>query len=410
MKGSDRRRNLAIAGAGAAAVAAAGYDVYTWIESYISDNFHNDFTFYVAAARLGLSHGWSRLYDLRLQQEQLAAIGSAIHVAQLARYVSPPPLAWLAVPFTALPFGLAYWMWGLLLLMALALTWRLAAPGQGRVRLIYLAAAIGWLPVIYGLALGQPVLFVAAGVASCYALLLRDRQLAAGAALVVLVLKPQVAFLVPTALLVTGRWRAFSSAAAVLAAVAILSAVALGPSGMTTYEQRLSFASTVAENQSQTLAPLIGNLQVTRAVQALIALWTLGLVYRLRKRGPGLTLAVALVGGLAASPYVHWDDITMLGLAGWLYLRSPLHRWGWAYVLALVIAAEGFPIWGAGPILAGELGALALLSLVAPFEAHHGDGEHDGAEGQHDSDLERDRQNLAIDREPKSIDHRAGQT
>jgi hypothetical protein len=397
MEFSGRRRNLVIAGAAAASVAAAGYDVYTWIESYVSDNFHNDFTFYLAAARLGLRHGWSRLYDLDLQQEQLAAIGSAIHVAQLARYVSPPPLAWLATPFTPLPFGLAYWLWSLLLLMALGLTWRLAAPGEGRVRLIYLAAAIGWLPVIYGLALGQPVLFVAAGVAGCYALLLRNRQLAAGAALVVLVLKPQVAFLVPAALLVTGRWRAFSSAAAVLGAVAILSALALGTSGMGTYEQRLGFASTVAENQSQTLAPFIGNLLATRVVQALIALWTLGLAYRLRKRGPGLTLAVALVGGLAASPYVHWDDLTMLGLAGWLYLRSPVHGWGWAYVLALAIAAEGFPIWGAGPILAGELGALALLSLFAALEADHRDGEHDGAEAQHDSDLEKDRQNLAVD-------------
>jgi hypothetical protein len=366
MDASGRRRNLLVAGAAAAAVAAAGYDLKIWIDGYLADNFHNDVTFYIAGARVGLSHGWSNLYDLNLQQEQLAAIGSAIRVAQLARYVSPPPLAWLMVPLTPLPFRLAYWLWSLLLLMALGLTWKLAAPGQGRIRLIHLAAAIGWLPVIYGLTLGQPVLFVAAGVAGCYALLLRDRQVAAGAAISLLVLKPQVAFLVPAALLVTGRWRAFSAAAVVLIVLAILSALALGANGVAVYEQRLSFASTVHENQSQTLAPLIGNLQATRAAQAVVALWTLGLAYRLRARGPGVILAVALVGGLAASPYVHWGDLTMLGLAGWLYLRSTSQRWGWIFVLALAIAAEGFPFWGAAPVLAGELGALALLAIFPP--------------------------------------------
>jgi alpha-1,2-mannosyltransferase len=369
MDATGRRRNLVVAAAAAAAVAAAAYDLKIWIEGYLADNFHNDVTFYVAAARVGLSHGWSKLYDLNLQQEQLAAIGSAIHVAQLARYVSPPPLAWLMVPLTPLPFRLIYWVWSLLLLIALGLTWKLAAPGQGRVRLILLAAAIGWLPVIYGLTLGQPVLFVAAGVAGCYALVLRDRQLAAGTAITLLVLKPQVAFLVPPALLVTGRWRAFSAAAAVLAALAILSALALGTDGVAVYEQRLTFASTVLQNQSQTLASLIGNVPATRIAQFMVALWTLGLAYKLRNRGVGLTLAVALVGGCAATPYIHYGDLTMLGLAGWLYLRSSNQRWGWAYVLALAIAAEGFPIWGAGPILIGELGALALLTVFPQAEA-----------------------------------------
>lgn len=366
MGGSGRTRNLAIAGASAAAVVLAVYDLGVWVQTAFANSFHNDFSFYYAAARLGLSHGWSGLYDLHLQQEQLNAIGSQIQIAQLARYVSPPPLAWLVVPFTLLPFQLAYALWSAVLLLALGLTWRLASPGVGWTRVLYLVGAIGWLPVIYGLQLGQPGMLVALGVAACYALLLRDRRLAAGAVLGLMVLKPQLAFLVPAALLMTGRWQAFGSATVVVAVLAIVSALALGGGGVATYEQRLNFASNVTENQAQTLAPLIGNLPITRAVQVLIAIWALGLAYRLRTRGPGLILAVALVGGLAASPYVHYDDLTMLGLAGWLYLRSPRQRWGWAYVLALAIAAEGFPIWGAGPILAGELGALALLTLFPP--------------------------------------------
>ena len=140
------RRNLAVAGAAAAAGVSAVYSLWLWVSSYAADNFHNDFTFYYAAARLGLAHGWSHLYDLRLQQEQLDAIGSHITVAQLARYVSPPPLAWLVTPLTLLPYQVAYWLWSALLVGALVLAWHLAAPGSGRARVIFLVAAIGWLP------------------------------------------------------------------------------------------------------------------------------------------------------------------------------------------------------------------------------------------------------------------------
>lgn len=366
MSGSGPARNLAVAGAAAAVAVLAVYDLGVWIQTILADSFHNDLSFYYAAARLGLTHGWSGLYNLELQQEQLQAIGSQIRVAELARYISPPPLAWLVVPFTVLPFQWAYLLWSVVLMLALALTWLLASPGRGRSRVLYLVAAIGWLPVIYGLQLGQPGMLIALGVAACYALLQRDREVAAGAVLGVMVLKPQLAILVPAALLVTGRWRAFAAATVVVAILIAISALALGGGGVATYEQRLSFASTVPVNQAQTLAPWIGNLPVTRAIQVVIAMWALGLAYRLRARGPGLVIAVALVGGLAAGPYVHYDDLTMLGLAGWLYLRSSKQRWGWAYLLALAIAAEGFPIWGAGPVLIGELGALALLTLLPP--------------------------------------------
>ena len=372
------KRNLAVAGAAAAAVASAIYDLYVWLASYLGDNFHNDFTFYYAAARLGLAHGWSHLYDLRLQQEQLDAIGSHITIAQLARYVSPPPLAWLVTPLTLLPYQVAYWLWSAVLVGALVLAWHLAAPGAGRARVIFLVAAIGWLPIIYGLQLGQPALFVAAGVAACYALLQRGRDVEAGAVLGVLVLKPQLALLVPVVLLVSGRWRAFASSVVVLAAITAASLVALGPSGVTDYVDRLNFATTIPENQAQTIAAWIHNLQVARVVQGLIAALTVGVAYSLRRRGPAVVIAVALIGGLAASPYVHYDDLAMLGLACLLFLRAARSRWVIAYAIALFIAAEGFPVWQAGPVLAGELLALVLLSAPA-LERHHGYTEEDGA-------------------------------
>ena len=361
----NRWRNLGVAAAAPAAVLFAAWDLYKWLEAYASDHFHNDLTFYLAAARIGVTHGWGSIYDLSLQQVELDAMGSRIHIAELARYISPPPVAWLALPLTPLPYDVAYWVWSALLLVALAWTWYLAAPGPGHVRFLHLVAALGWLPVIYGLQLGQPGLLVALGVAGSYALLRSGRQFPAGLALGVIVLKPQLAFLIPIALLVSGRYRAFAGAAAVLAFLAVASAINVGPGGIATYQERLSFAAGVPVNRELTLDVFIGNVMVTRLIQVTIAIWALALAYRLRKGPIEWIFVIALVGGLLASPYLHLDDLVMLGLAGWLFLRiEQKPQWAWAFALALVIAAEGLPLWGPLPLIAGELGVLLLVSLM----------------------------------------------
>ena len=371
MGGTQYRRNLAIAAGAVTAILFAAFDLYQWAQAYVADNFHNDLTFYYAAAKIGLTHGWQSIYDLQLQQEALDALGSGIQIAQLARYISPPPVAWLAVPLTLLPFQVAYFVWSALLLGALGWTWYLAAPGTGRLRLVHLAAAVGWLPVIYGLQLGQPGLFVALGVAGSYALLRRDRPFWAGVALGALVLKPQLAFLVPAALLVSGRYRAFWGSVVAIGALALIAALLVGPTGISTYQERLNFAAGVPVNRELTMAGLIGNVAVARVIQVVLAIWALVLAYRLRALGHEWVFIPALVGGLVASPYLHLDDLVMLGLAGWLFLRtSPRPGWSWIVVIALVIAAEGIPFWGPLPLIAGELVVLGLLSLMPRHEAN----------------------------------------
>jgi hypothetical protein len=362
---SQRWRNLGMAAGAVTAALFAVFDLYQWALAYAGDRFHDDFTFYYAAARIGLAHGWPSIYDLNRQQAELDAIGSSIKIAELARYISPPPVAWSAVPFSALPYAPAYWAWSGLLVVALILTWRFASPGTGRLRLVHLAAAVGWLPVIYGLQLGQPNILVALGVAACYALLRSERPFLAGIALGTLALKPQLAFLVPVALLVSGRTRAFWGSLVALGLLAGASAIALGPDGVAAYADRLSFAAGVPVNRELTLAPLIGSLTATRIIQAGIALWSLFLVFRMRRGGYEWIFVPALVGGILATPYLHLDDLLMLGLAAWLYARTSPPAWTVGFMLAFAFAIEGLPIWGPLPLIAGELAALVLLSVAA---------------------------------------------
>ena len=403
MTSSARWRNLGTAAGAAAAVLFAAYDLYQWAAAYIADRFHNDFTFYLAAARIGLAHGWPNIYDLNLQQAELDALGSGIKIAELARYISPPPVAWAAVPLTPLPYAVAYGAWSILLLGALALTWYWAAPGSGPARIVHLAAAVGWLPVIYALQLGQPGIFVALGVAASYWLLRTNRPLWAGIALGAMMLKPQLAFLAPLALLAARRDKAAVGSVMGLGALAGASAFALGPAGIAAYRDLLSFAAGVPVNRELTLAYFAGDLNVTRAIQAGIAIWSLFLAYRMRRRGPEWPFVCAIVGGMLATPYVHLDDLVMLGLAAWLCLRANPPSWTWAYALAGVIAVEGTPIWGPAPLIAAELCAVGLLS-VAALKHDNRDAEQHDAERQHDPGLHRDREHLATDRQPEAVD------
>jgi hypothetical protein len=405
MTASTRWRNLGAAAGAATATLFAIYDLYQWAAAYAADRFHNDFTFYLAGARIGLAHGWSSIYDLTLQQAELDAMGSGIKIAELARYISPPPVAWSAVPFTVLPYPVAYWIWCGLLMAALVVTWRLAAPDVGRARVIFIAAAIGWLPVIYGLQLAQPGLFVALGVAGSYALLRANRPLWAGVALGALALKPQLGFLVPVALLVARHDRAFAGSVLALGLLGALSVIALGGGGLSAYEARLSFAAGVPVNRELTLAYFLGAGPSTRAVQVAIAAWSLALAYRTRRRGVEWLYICALVGGMLATPYVHLDDLAMLGLAAWLLIRIGVPAWGWVYALAVVLAIEGEPIWGPAPVIAAELGALLLLS-VAALKHDDRDAEQDRAEREHDARLQRDREHMPADRQPEAVDVR----
>src|SRR5712692_3440650 len=165
-----------------------------------------DFYVYYLAAQLGRAHGWAAIYDPAVFLPPVtAAVGKPLP------YLNPPELAWLVTPLSFLPYSLAAWIWTGLLAAAFVLVFILVAPGRALIRVIHGVGAAALLPVFVGVLFGQVSLVVVAAVALSWWLLSRGRPGLAGLALSVLFLKPQIAFLVPLALLLAGYGRAVLS-------------------------------------------------------------------------------------------------------------------------------------------------------------------------------------------------------
>jgi hypothetical protein len=341
-----------------------GFDLVVAAPTYVSQyTVRNDFRLAYSAATVGLSSGYSHLYDLVAQKRAIESLGSGFNPQP---FISPPPLAWLATPFLALPFGAALVVWTLFLLAALGWTWYLLAPGSRLTKAAHLAMLLGVFPVAFGVMVGQPGAWVAAAVATAWWLLRHDHPVWAGLVLSVLVIKPQLAVLVPLCLLVSGHARTFGAWLVATLVIGLVALALLGPDGVARYRDVLAQTQTPAWDITRHfsisgplgLGPDLTVTQVAVGAVTLLAAW------RHRGGGPELPMAAGIVGSLLATPYLGFQDFLMLIVAGWLVLRGGATAWqvglfllGYALLqLSLVVMAI--------PILLAE--AAFLISLAWP--------------------------------------------
>ncbi|HSP09451.1 MAG TPA: glycosyltransferase family 87 protein [Candidatus Dormibacteraeota bacterium] len=357
----ERTRLWAVAGIWGGALLVA-FDLYAAVVTYIPGyRVRNDFRLIYGAAVASLHRGFGHLYDLPAQKAAVEGLG---HGFYWSPFLNPPPLIWLAAPFTLLPFDAAIVIWSALLVTAALLTWYLVAPGGRLVRVAHLALWLGLFPVAFGLMVGQPVALVAAAVAGCWWLAERDRPVLAGLVLSLAAIKPQVALLAPLCLLVSGHWRVFAAWLAAAGAMVLLAAGLLGIDGIHRYQDVLALASQWEATRRYAVAGSLGLGPQVYAVQAVVVAAALVAAWNHRHSGVAVPLAAGITASLLFTPYVGFQDFAVLVVAGWLVLRSQPSRWqvgllvvGYALLeLALLVLAV--------PILVAE--AALLLSLVWP--------------------------------------------
>lgn len=273
----------------------------------------SDFMLFYAAATVARQHGWSHLYDLGLQAATEAALDPQ---GYFLPFYYPPPVAVLALPFSYLPLIAGYIAWVLLLLVVLVITWWLAAPGVGAAKFLQIVLAVGLFPLAFGVREGQLVMVVGLGMAIAWRAERAGHPVWAGAALSLLALKPQLAFLVPVALLVAGRHRVLAGLAIAGGLLAAASLLMIGGDGVRGWMAAIQAASRVHQ-EAYSLRGWLGTsawvlpLEAAAAALALVAAWR-------HRHSFALVLGAAVVGSLLATPYLHLQDLSLLVPAAWL--------------------------------------------------------------------------------------------
>ncbi|MDE2516545.1 MAG: DUF2029 domain-containing protein [Rhodospirillales bacterium] len=333
-----------------------------------------DFAAFWTAARLALHGQAVASYGAPGQAAMAALFGSGMYPA----FFYPPPALLLWLPFAWLPFGVAAAMW----IGVSGLGYGLAMRAMlGRGGLVLAAAFPG---AILCALFGQNALFSTLLFAG-FAMLLEQAPMRAGMLIGCLLYKPQLAVLVPLALIAARRWRALAGAA--------LSAVALGGMSVVIFGQRSwraffavlpaarawnadgmpgfdRFASPYAAIRMLGGAPTMAWI-VQGAGMALAAILLVWLVHR-RPGGPAEAALLVTATGFCV-PFLGVYDLVIFAIAGaWLAAEAGRGRWlgyeraGLAALylapLAIVAAsARGIPL---APLFLILLAALVLRRVV----------------------------------------------
>jgi hypothetical protein len=322
-----------------------------------------DFVNFWAAGELALSGHAAAAYDIashKAIQESVAATGG------IMAFLYPPPMLIFAAPMALLPYtlsvGLCVTGLFLLYMMTVVQIW----PGSRWQAAAFPPAVVNGLVGQIGLMTGA--IFLAASAR------LEKRPFLAGMIFGCLIIKPQLALLLPVAFLAGRQWRAFVGAACSVAALLIaawlifgwqpyLSMIEATPaysamvfdSPLASYKMTSVYAAARFWGASGSEAYA---LQLLAAAGAAFAVWRIW-------RGPHeLSAKVAMLAAATplVSPYLFLYDAVIL-ISPFLWLAERRNATGGLVVLWLLMIFHIIQNWTAWPL--ANLMPLVPLALVA---------------------------------------------
>jgi len=324
-----------------------------------------DFVSFWGAAKLALAGTPALAYD-----------NAALHAVQIKvaafdkgemPFPYPPAFLLLVLPFGALPFPLAMVLWSFVTLCVYATIARSFAP-QSR------WLAVAFPPVFAIAAIGQNGFMTAALFIGGLALLHRGKKVAAGLVLGCLVLKPQLALMLPVAMLAGREWRVIGGAALSATALLAIGLVVFGPAASLGWLREMplyahiardglvgwhKFVSVYAAGRQAGLSEHIA-LAVHGAV-ALAAAFLVAGIWR-SDADPMGKAGVLAAATMLASPYVYLHDaLVLIPAFVWLVQRrAPTALVASLWLLPILIIAQNAQ--GSGPINIGPLLPIILLA------------------------------------------------
>ena len=315
----------------------------------------SDFRIWYAAASIGPRWGWSHLYDSDLMRQAVEAVWPG---SRYLPFANPPPAAWIILPFTLLPFGAALTLWTVLSVALLIALSQVFAPKDLGSRAAFALSALAFLPtfVMVEAAPLSPVVLGAVG--ACTLLLWRGHHLWAGVALSLIAVKPNIAVLVPVALLAAGYLRVFVAWLTATVLMLLISVLTIGSHGVISFfAVNVSFIRDDYYLTFSLTQVLGGSVQYAIAAVAIVGI-ALFAAYR-RRVEPGIAIAAGVVGSLLINHHLTPADFTLLLIPIWIVMAisPPIYL----RLIAGLLWAAG---WTSSLGLAWPVAAMEVLLLV----------------------------------------------
>jgi hypothetical protein len=325
-----------------------------------------DFLSFWGAAQMALAGKPWLAYDnaaLHALQSTVASFGGSGEMT----FPYPPAYLLLVAPF------------GLLSFAAGKIVWSLCTGALFLFAARRLILQSGWLALAFPAAFATAAIgqngFVMAGIFMAGLILLERRPFTAGLVLGCLVLKPQLALLLPIALLAGGRWRTIAGAAVSAIGVLLLGLAVFGTATTEAWIHQLplygrigrdglvgwsKLASVYAAGRQAGLeaGPAL-MLHLTVLTAAALAVWR---IWR-SKSGDGAKVAILSAAAPLASPYVFYYDQLILVPAFFWLVRDKVSPavvaalWRLSLLTLIQLGLDQ-------PVNFGPLGPIAIAGLV----------------------------------------------
>jgi hypothetical protein len=330
-----------------------------------------DFVSYWAAGKLALMGNPAGSYNNVVHGAVEMTVSALAGSIQPFPY--PPPFLLFVVPFALLPFTAAFAAWLMVTAGLFYAVFRRIAPWPFTFA----------LPAAQANALIGQNGFLTSAIFACGTALLDTRPFLAGAILGVLVVKPQLALLLPVAVIAGRKWKAIPGALLSASALLLVALLAFGPG---TYAAFYAYLPTQT-HQVSTGVPLYklasvaaamlflgAPMALALAVQAVVALGAAVATWVAWSRDLPTKVPILAAATLLAPPYLFgYDALLLLLPIGWL-IRHERQPWTVAaiFFLCLLPLAAGSPFYP-GPNTIPLAAALAVWAMFR--EAREGAGE-----------------------------------
>lgn len=279
-----------------------------------------DFLAYWAAAKLAVGGQPALAYDVEAHR---AVELAAAPVEGLLPFAYPPPFLLVVAPFGLLSYPAAFAAWLAFCVTVFVLASRSVAPLHYR---------LGHPQAIGNALIGQNG-FLTSAIFIAGTARLERAPFVGGAILGLLALKPQLALLLPVALLADRQWRAIAGGAASAALLLLTALAALGPAAFRGFLDIMPlFTGAMSTGRwpwNELASPFafarhLGIPQTPAlALHALVALAAAAVTWRAWRARREDRVAVLAAATLLVTPYLFtYDALLMVVPLGWLIVRE----------------------------------------------------------------------------------------